>query len=99
MATRVTTRRERVPTSILMSVTVSISFDESLLADIDKLAKRERRSRSELIQEAVRLHVERKKRWNRILALGQATTKSKGLSKRDVTAEIRAHRKSKAARQ
>jgi metal-responsive CopG/Arc/MetJ family transcriptional regulator len=74
---------------------VSISFDESLLADIDRLAKKERRSRSELIQEATRLYVERKNRWNKVLALGEATVKGKGLSERDIAAEIQAHRRSK----
>lgn len=76
-----------------MRVTVSISFDDSLLADIDRLAKVEHRSRSELICEAVRVYIERRDRWNRIFALGETTAKSKGLSERDVTAEIRAHRK------
>lgn len=76
-----------------MSVTVSISFDESLLADIDKLARKEHRSRCELLREAARFYIERRDRWNRIFALEEATAKSRGLSERDVTAEIQAHRR------
>jgi metal-responsive CopG/Arc/MetJ family transcriptional regulator len=76
---------------------VNISFQEKLLADIDKLAKKERRSRSELLREAARLYIERRDRWNRIFALGEAVAKDKGLSEQDVAAEIQAYRKSKAA--
>lgn len=80
-----------------MATTVNISFQEKLLADIDKLAKKERRSRSELLREAARLYIERRDRWNRIFALGEAVAKDKGLSEQDVAAEIQAYRKSKAA--
>ncbi len=81
-----------------MATTVNISFQEELLADIDKQAKRERRSRSELLREAARLYIERRDRWNRIFALGEAVARDRGLSEQDITAEIQAHRKSKAAK-
>ena len=81
-----------------MGVTVAISFQESLLADIDRLAKKERRTRSELIREAARLYVERRNRWNKTFALGDATASGKGLDKQDIAAEIQVHRGSKAAR-
>jgi metal-responsive CopG/Arc/MetJ family transcriptional regulator len=76
---------------------VNISFQEDLLADIDKLARKEHRSRSELLREAARLYIERRDRLNRIFALGDAVAKDKGLSEQDVAAEIQAYRKSKAA--
>jgi CopG family transcriptional regulator/antitoxin EndoAI len=76
-----------------MRATVSISFDDRLLAHIDRLAKVEHRSRSELVCEAVRFYIERRDRWNKTFALGEATAKSKGLSERDVIAEIQAHRR------
>lgn len=79
--------------------TVNISFQDNLLADIDKLARKERRSRSELLREAARLYIERKNRWDRIFSLGQAVTTRKGLSEEDVAAEIQAYRRSKAVRQ
>jgi metal-responsive CopG/Arc/MetJ family transcriptional regulator len=84
---------------LIMATTVNISFQEELLADIDKQAKKERRSRSELVREAARLYIERRDRWNKIFALGEAVARDKGLSEQDVTAEIQAHRKSKAAKQ
>jgi CopG family transcriptional regulator/antitoxin EndoAI len=82
-----------------VATTVNISFQENLLADIDRLAKKERRSRSELVREAARLYIERGDRWNRIFALGETAARDKGLSEQDVAREIQAHRKSKAARQ
>jgi len=82
-----------------VATTVNISFQENLLADIDRLAKKERRSRSELVREAARLYIERRDRWNRIFALGETVARDKGLSKQDIAREIQAHRKSKAARQ
>ena len=77
-----------------MATTVNISFQEDLLADIDELAQREHRSRSELLREAARLYIERRNRWNEIFALGEAIAKEKGRSEQDVAAEIRAYRKS-----
>jgi metal-responsive CopG/Arc/MetJ family transcriptional regulator len=43
----------------MSTVTVNISFQDALLADIDATARREARSRSELLREAARLYV----RW------------------------------------
>jgi len=83
----------------IVATTVNISFQENLLADIDRLAKKERRSRSELLREAARLYIERKGRWDKIFAMGEAIARDKGLSEEDVAAEIQAYRKSKAARQ
>jgi len=80
-----------------VATTVNISFQENLLADIDRLAKKERRSRSELVREAARLYIERRSRWNQIFALGEACAARTGLSRKDVEVEIRAHRKSKVA--
>jgi CopG family transcriptional regulator / antitoxin EndoAI len=81
-----------------MKIAVSISFPEHLVAEIDKLAKKERRSRSELVREAVRLYFEQRDRWNKIFAMGKATARSKGLSKRDIAAEVQAYRRSKSSR-
>ena len=78
-----------------MATTVNISFQENLLSDIDKQAKSERRSRSELVREAARLYIERKKRWNQIFAVGKATLRQQGLTEKDIATEIQAHRKAK----
>jgi metal-responsive CopG/Arc/MetJ family transcriptional regulator len=62
------------------------------------MARRESRSRSELLREAARSYIQRKERWAGIFALGRKIARAKGLKPADVSSEIRAHRKSKARR-
>jgi CopG family transcriptional regulator / antitoxin EndoAI len=77
------------------TATVNIAFQTDLLNDIDSIAKSEARSRSELLREAARLYIERKRRWETIFSFGQETVRKKGLSDKDVNAEIKARRKQK----
>jgi predicted transcriptional regulator len=77
---------------IMAISTVNISFKEDLLAEIDRIARRESRSRSELIREAARFYIDRKKRWERIFAFGGRQTKKLGLREGDVEAAIREQR-------
>ena len=80
----------------MSNVTVNISFQDSLLRDIDRVAQGEDRSRSEFLREAARAYIQRKERWAGIFALGRQVAKDKGLKQQDVSAEIAAYRKSKA---
>ena len=73
--------------------TVNISFRKDLLKAIDDVAKKESRSRSELIREAARMYIERKERWEAIFRTADQTTSSQGLTENDVAAEIAAYRK------
>ena len=41
--------------------TINVSFKDDLLTQIDRIANEEARSRSELIREAARMYIERKK--------------------------------------
>jgi CopG family transcriptional regulator/antitoxin EndoAI len=77
------------------NVTVNISFQNSLLAEIDAEAKRESRTRSELLREAARIYVRRQRLWDRVFALGDAVTNREKLAEQDVTEEIRNSRKRK----
>jgi len=73
--------------------TVNISFQEELLGQIDDVARSESRSRSELIREAARLYLERKRKWQGLFDLGaKAGTKVK-LTEADLVAEIKDVRK------
>lgn len=77
----------------MSNVTVNISFQDSLLAEIDAEAERESRSRSELLREAARLYVRRQKQWGDLFALGDRQAAGAGLTAADVRREIRAVRK------
>lgn len=82
----------------MSNVTVNISFQDGLLRDIDRVARRESRSRSELLREAARAYIQRKARWAGIFALGRKIAREKGLKPEDVSSQIRACRKSKVRR-
>jgi predicted transcriptional regulator len=73
--------------------TVNISFKRDLLKKIDKIAKDESRSRSELIREAARMYIERKSKWNSLFNLGDSIQNDINISESDIINEIKAVRK------
>jgi len=75
-----------------MNVTVNISFQDTLLKEIDAEAKRESRSRSELLREASRLYIQRQLRWKNVFEIGDAVRNTSGLSAVDIESEISAVR-------
>ena len=79
----------------MSNVTVNISFQDSLLAEIDAEAKRESRSRSELLREAARTYVRRQRQWDSLFALGAELSKQKGLTRADVGRAIKDVRRRK----
>ena len=76
--------------------TVNISFEDTLLRDIDRAARRESRSRSDFLREAARAYIQRRERWERIFSMGRDLARRKGLSPGDISREIAAHRRAKA---
>jgi len=72
--------------------TVNISFQKDLLDSIDKVAREESRSRSELIREAARTYIDRKKKWKDIFDFGDRQVKKMGLTEKDIQDEIRLFR-------
>ncbi len=77
------------------SVTVHISFQENLLAEIDAEAARQSRSRSELLREAARFYMKRQQKWEKVFRLGDAVREANELSVDDVASEISAYRAEK----
>ncbi len=75
--------------------TVNISFTPKLLKEIDKVAQQESRSRSELIREAARSYIERKRRWSRIFEVGAQSGRDRGITPDVVDKEIAAYRREK----
>ena len=83
----------------MSTTTVNISFQDSLLADIDKVAKLESQSRSELLREAARMYIDRKRRWGNIFAYGESQVSLRKLSEADVGSEIDSYRNQKSRNQ
>jgi CopG family transcriptional regulator/antitoxin EndoAI len=82
----------------MAGTTVNISFNKELLEEIDKTAKQESRTRSDLIREAARLYIGRKSRWDRIFAFGGRQAQRLGLREEDVASEIKRYRAKKESR-
>lgn len=78
---------------IMNTSTVNISFNKNLLKQIDKIAKEESRTRSELIREAARLYIERKSKWLDIFDYAKNQVSTKNLDENDVISEIKKYRK------
>lgn len=81
------------------TVTVNISFQESLLNEIDSMARKEHRSRSEFLREAARLYIQRQQQWEELFRLGDEISERKQLTVRDAEDEINAARQKKAVGQ
>lgn len=75
--------------------TVNISFQKDLLKEIDRRAREEFRTRSELIREAARKYIEGKKTWKEIFAFGKKQARRLRLREADVTAAVTAYRRRK----
>lgn len=79
----------------MSTITFNLSFQDTLIAEVDALARRESRSRSDLLREAARLYIQRQKRWESLFALGDSVVREADLSPDDVAHEIQAVRKAK----
>jgi metal-responsive CopG/Arc/MetJ family transcriptional regulator len=79
----------------MKSSTVNISFSDDLLRKIDQVAREESRSRSELIREAARGYIDRKRRWKQIFDFGKISAARKGIAEGDIETEIAAYRRGK----
>ncbi len=82
----------------MAGTTVNISFNKELLAEIDRTAKQESRTRSELIREAARLYIGRKSRWEKLFTFGSRQTQRLGLREEDIAREIQKYRTEKEVR-
>ena len=80
------------------NITVNISFQDTLLRDIDRVARTETRTRSEFLREAARAYIQRKERWAGIFAIGRKVARERNVTPEDVSREIRAYRSRRASR-
>ncbi len=71
------------------TVTVNIALPKALLKSMDEVAKNESRSRSELLREAARMYIERKRRWEGIFAFWGNEAKRAGIAEGGVDSLVR----------
>lgn len=77
------------------SQTVTVSLPPDLAREVDRVARKEGRSRSEMFREALRQYLARRERWDRIFAVGEQTAQKLGVSEQDVAAAVKADRKAR----
>lgn len=73
--------------------TVNISLPHDLARELDRRAKAERRSRSEVIRAATRKYLTWWKEWQSLQAYWRGKAAELGIKPRDVETIIRAYRK------
>lgn len=69
-----------------------VSMPSALAAELDAAAGEERRSREELLREAVERYL-RDRRWARLLAYGEQQARSLGLTDADVPRLVEEYRR------
>ncbi|MGH9434054.1 MAG: ribbon-helix-helix protein, CopG family [Terriglobia bacterium] len=78
--------------------TLSITIPPEMLSRAEALAKKENRTMSELVREALR-HYERQRWWEETNAYGRARAAALGIREEDVDRLIHEHRQQKRARE
>jgi len=76
--------------------TLSVTLPPDMLKRAQSMAKKENRTMSELIREALR-HYERRSWWDEVNAYGRATAHRQGIREEDVEGVIHEARASKRA--
>lgn len=72
---------------------INISLPSDLLKSADKLAKKESRTRSELIREALRAYVRELSAWEEIFEYGKKQAKKLGIKQKDIPRLIDEYRR------
>ncbi len=71
--------------------TITISLPSEMLAQMEEIMREERRTRSELLREALRCYIEDRE-WKRILRYGQGRAKELGINPDDVESLVDEYR-------
>ena len=72
--------------------TVTISLAPELAVEVDRLARQEGRTRSELLREAFRQYAERRRRWDQLFAYGTGRAAAGALTEDSVVAAVKSRR-------
>lgn len=70
------------------SQTFTVSLPRDLAEEVDQVARAENRTRSELVREAFRQYVQRRRRWASIFAYGEEAGERAGVRSEEDVARI-----------
>lgn len=75
--------------------TVTISLTPELAAEVDRLARHEGRTRSELLREAFRQYSLRLQRWDQLFAYGESRAEAGSLTEDSIATAVAQRRRSR----
>ena len=75
--------------------TVTISIPPTLARAVDRLARKEGRTRSELFREAFRQYATRMERWERVFELGRSAARRRGVTEADADSVVKEARRAR----
>lgn len=76
--------------------TMTISLPPKLVKEVDRKARTEGRSRSELVREALRQYLARQDRWEQIFSYGGEAAARAGVTDQDVARAVKQRRRKRA---
>ena len=74
---------------------INLTLDNDILEKIDIIAKKEEKSRSELINNSIKRYIDQKQKLQELYAYGESISSKNNFSEDDIMEEIRIYRKSK----
>ena len=75
--------------------TVTISLPPDLASEVDRLAREEGRTRSDLLREAFRQYAERRRRWDALFRYGRTRAAATGLAEDAMTSAVTRRRRAR----
>lgn len=74
---------------------MTVSLPPELAREVDRVARKERRSRSELFREALRQYIDRRERWDEIFSYGERRARRVGVQESDVAEIVKRRRRAR----
>ena len=75
--------------------TLTISLPPELAGEVDRLARQEGRTRSELFREAFRQYAERRRRWEQLFAYGETRAATGSLAEEAIATAVKRRRQAR----
>lgn len=75
--------------------TLTISLPPELAGEVDRLARQEGRTRSELFREAFRQYAERRRRWDQLFMYGEGRAAAGALTEEEIATAVKRRRRAR----
>jgi metal-responsive CopG/Arc/MetJ family transcriptional regulator len=75
--------------------TINLTLDNDILEKIDLIAKKESQSRTDLINNSIKMYVNQKEKLQELYAYGENVAKNSFFTEKDIIEEIKEYRKNK----